>query len=270
MTLLLVMGANALVCVGLFTALWLFCLRIRDVTMVDSFWALGMVMLAGSSFLFTGAATPHKLALLGLCGLWGLRLGGYLLWRWRDHGPDRRYVRMMAKAEAQKGWGFAQATLRLVFATQAPLLFIVCLPVQLGQIGGSDRPLGPVAVAGVALALFGVAFESVGDLQLTLFRKQPANAGKVLSTGLWRFTRHPNYFGDACTWWGLFLIAAEAPFGLWALPGPILLTWTLMRWSGAPTLEYRLRKTRPDYLRYIETTSGFVPWFPKKAQDEGV
>ncbi len=264
------MGANALVCVGLFTALWLFCLRIRDVTMVDSFWALGMVMLAGSSFLFTGAATPHKLALLGLCGLWGLRLGGYLLWRWRDHGPDRRYVRMMAKAEAQKGWGFAQATLRLVFATQAPLLFIVCLPVQLGQIGGSDRPLGPVAVAGVALALFGVAFESVGDLQLTLFRKQPANAGKVLSTGLWRFTRHPNYFGDACTWWGLFLIAAEAPFGLWALPGPILLTWTLMRWSGAPTLEYRLRKTRPDYLRYIETTSGFVPWFPKKAQDEGV
>jgi len=86
----------------------------------------------------------------------------------------------------------------------------------------------------------------------------------VLSTGLWRYTRHPNYFGDACTWWGLLLIAAETPYGLFAIPGPLLLTWTLMKWSGAPTLEYRMQKTRPDYVRYMETTSGFVPWPPKR------
>ncbi len=264
MPILTVLAINAGVCVALFALLWLAALRLKDVTFVDAFWALGMVTLAGSSLVATGGLTPHKLALTALCSLWGVRLGGYLLWRWRHHGPDRRYIRMMEKAKDAKGWGFGEATLRLVFATQAPLLFIVCLPVQLGQVGTGPAPLGPVALAGVALGLFGVLFETVGDWQLTRFRADPANRGKVLSTGLWRYTRHPNYFGDACTWWGLFLIAAETPYGLFALPGPVLLTWTLMKWSGAPTLEYRLRKTRPDYVRYMETTSGFVPWLPKQ------
>lgn len=265
MPILTVLAINAGACVALFAVLWLVALRLRDVTFVDAFWALGMVTMAWSSQIATGPMTPHKLALTALCSLWGLRLGGYLLWRWRSHGPDRRYVRMMEKAKDAKGWGYGEATLRLVFATQAPLLFIVCLPVQLGQIGTGEGPLGPVALAGIAVGLFGVLFETVGDWQLTRFRADPGNRGKVLSTGLWRYTRHPNYFGDACAWWGLFLIAAETPYGLFALPGPVLLTWTLMKWSGAPTLEYRLRKTRPDYVRYMETTSGFVPWLPKQS-----
>lgn len=260
-----VLAINALVCVVAFLILWRVCVAIKDVTVVDSFWALGMVILAGSTFLQSSGAQPRKLLLFGLCALWGLRLGGYLLWRWRDHGPDRRYTRLMEKAQAKQGWGFEQASLRLVFATQAPLLFIVCLPVQLGQIGAAPAALGPLAYAGAALAVSGVLFESLGDWQLTRFRKNPANQGQVLSTGLWRYTRHPNYFGDACVWWGLYLIAAETPLGIWALPGPVLLTWTLMKWSGAPTLEYRLRKTRPGYVEYIETTSGFVPWPPKRA-----
>ncbi len=144
-----------------------------------------------------------------------------------------------------------------------PLLFIVALPVQLGQADPLP-PLGTLAWAGAGLAMFGIVFETVGDAQLVRFRRDPAHAGQVMQSGLWRYTRHPNYFGDACTWWGLYLIAAETSTGLWALPGPLLLTWTLMKWSGAPTVEGRLHKTRPGYADYVRRTSGFVPLPPRR------
>ena len=265
MQLLAFLAIDAAVVIAGFLVMWQVCVRIRDVTMVDSLWALGMVLVAVTAFAQAGEPTPRRLLLTGLCAVWGVRLGGYLLWRWRDHGPDRRYVTMFAKAHAEHGWGFAEASLRLVFALQAPLLFVVCLPVQLGQFSAAPRALGPLAWAGAALAAIGIFFESVGDWQLVRHKKDPAKAGQVLRTGLWRYTRHPNYFGDACVWWGLYLIAAETAVGLWALPGPIFLTWTLMKWSGAPTVEGRLKKTRPDYAGYIATTSGFIPWPPKKA-----
>ena len=263
-----VLAINAVVLVVLFLVLWRVAVAIKDVTFIDSVWPTGMVALAISTFALTPGVTSRKLLLLGLCAAWGLRLGGYLLWRWRKQGPDRRYIRMMEKAERDKGWGFAKTALLSVFATQAPMLFVVCLPVQLGQISPDPADLGPVAWIGAALAAIGLAFESTADFQLVRFRADPGNGGKVLSSGLWRYTRHPNYFGDACVWWGLYLIAAETGIGVWALPGPLLLTWTLMKWSGAPTLEYRLRKTRPDYVRYIETTSGFVPLPPRRIAPE--
>ena len=257
------LAINALVLGAFFLAAWLVCLKLRDVTPVDSLWAFGMVVLAGASFVQTGGLPARKLLLLGLCAAWGLRLGSYMLWRWRTHGTDRRYVSMLGKAEARRGWGFAKASLLLVFATQMPLLFIVALPVQLGQADAMP-PLGMLAWAGAALAVLGIAFETIGDAQLVRFRRDPANAGQVMQSGLWRYTRHPNYFGDACTWWGLYLIAAETPTGLWALPGPLLLTWTLMKWSGAPTVEGRMHKTRPGYADYVRRTSGFVPWVPRR------
>nr|WP_310524686.1 DUF1295 domain-containing protein [Polymorphobacter sp.] len=253
---------NALILAGCFIALWLITLKTRDPTPVDSFWAFGMVIMAATSFLLTAGDPTRKLLLLALCTLWGFRLGTYMLWRWRDHGPDRRYATMMGKAETHRGWSFAKASGLLVFATQAPLLFLVCLPVQLGQVDATP-PIGALAILGAVLALTGIAFETIGDWQLTAFRKNPANAGQVMTAGLWRYTRHPNYFGDALTWWGLFLIAAETTTGLWALPGPLLLTWTLMKWSGAPTIERRMGKTKPGYADYVCRTSGFVPWFPK-------
>ncbi len=255
---------NIVVVCAVFLSLWALCLKWKDVTIVDSYWAIGMAILALSTFLQFDPS-PRRWLLLSLCALWAIRLGGYLFWRWRDHGPDRRYVRMMEKAQEQRGWGFAKASLLLVFVTQAPLQFIVALPVQLGQISAAPVALGWLAWTGAALALFGIAFESIADLQLTAFRKNPDNAGKVLSSGLWSYTRHPNYFGDACVWWGLYLIAAETTIGLFSVIGPLLLTWTLMKWSGAPTLEYRMRKTKPGYVEYIERTSGFFPWPPKKA-----
>jgi steroid 5-alpha reductase family enzyme len=265
MHVLTVLLVDAAVSIVAFAILGFICVRMKDVTVVDSFWALGMVVLALAAFVQSPGASPRRLLLLGLCAVWGLRLAGYLVWRWRTRGPDRRYVSMLGRAMSQKGWSFGEAAVRLVFLIQAPLQFIVCLPVQLGETGGGPERLGPLAFAGAALAIVGIGFETVGDLQLTRFRSDPANAGKVLNTGLWRYTRHPNYFGDACVWWGIWLVACETHLGIWSLPGPVLLTWTLMKWSGAPTLEHRLRKTRPDYVTYMETTSGFVPWPPRRA-----
>jgi steroid 5-alpha reductase family enzyme len=261
---LILLACNIALAFGLMIALWLVGLKTRDVTYVDAFWALNMVFIAIGTWLWTPEGDPLRKALLvGLCALWGVRLGGYLLWRWRSHGPDRRYQSMLGKAEAKQGKSFARASLTMVFMTQAPMLFIVCLPVQLGQIAGSP-PVGVIAWIGAALALVGVAFESIGDWQLTRFRQNPANAGQVLDTGLWRYTRHPNYFGDACVWWGLWLIGAETLPGLFAIVGPVLLTWTLIKWSGVPTTETRMRKTRPDYEAYIRRTSGFLPMPPRK------
>lgn len=263
-----ILAVNALVLVVLFLVLWRVAVRIADVSFIDSVWALGLVVMAAATFVQLHAPTPRRLLLLGLCALWGVRLGGYLFWRWRTHGKDRRYQTLLGKAETHKGWSFAKASLILVFAVQAPMLFAVSLPVQLGQLDAAPAGLGPLAWTGAALCVFGVLFESLADFQLTRFRADPTTRGKVLDTGLWRYTRHPNYFGDACAWWGLFLVAAESRTGLLAILGPVLLTWTLMKWSGAPTLEGRLRKSRPDYARYIATTSGFVPWPPRAAPPE--
>ncbi len=264
MTLTALLATNALILAACFVLLWAICLKTRDVTPVDSFWAFGMVVMAVTTYFLTDGLPARKILLVALCAAWGLRLGGYMIWRWRDHGTDRRYAALLGKAHEKRGWGFAKASALLVFATQAPLLFIVCLPVQLGQIAETP-PLGMLAYAGAALCVFGILFESIGDLQLVRFKRDPANQGKVMRSGLWRYTRHPNYFGDACAWWGMYLVSAETAPGVWAFFGPALLTWTLIKWSGAPTVERTMRKTKPDYADYIARTSGFVPMPPRKA-----
>lgn len=259
-----VLLVNAAVLAGCFLLLWLVCLSTRDVTPVDSFWAWGMLVMALATFLQFDAHHPRQILLLALVGLWAARLGSYMLWRWRHHGPDRRYQALLGKAERDRGWRFAKASGLLVFATQAPLLFIVCLPVQLGQFDAMPA-IGTLGWIGAAMAVGGTLFEAIGDGQLVRFKRDPANAGKVMDRGLWRYTRHPNYFGDALTWWGLYLVAAETATGRWAIVGPLLLTWTLMKWSGAPTVEGKMKKTRPEYADYIRRTSGFLPLPPRKA-----
>jgi|SRR5579871_338739 len=254
---------NAFIVALCFAALWLIALRIRDVSFVDSWWALGMVVLAWASFLANRTTSPRSLLLVVLCSVWGLRLGGYLLWRWRKNGPDRRYQTMLGKAQSERGMSFGRAAFQLVFALQAPLQFIVSLPVQLGQIGSGA--IGPLALAGAVLAAGGIVFESVGDWQLVRFKSDAANRARILDSGLWRFTRHPNYFGDCCVWWGLYLIAAQSAVGLWALPGPVLLTILLTRWSGVPTVEGHLKRKKPGYDDYMRRTPAFVPWLPKRS-----
>jgi steroid 5-alpha reductase family enzyme len=259
----LLIGNFALVLV-LVILLWLIALRIRDVTFVDSFWAYGMVAVAAFTHLRTDGDPLRKNMLLGLCAIWGLRLGTHLLIRWGGREMDPRYRSLLDRVERSKGWGFAKASLIVVFLLQAPLLWIVCLPVQLGQVAAGNT-FGPLAWMGAAVAVFGIAFESIGDWQLARFRASARNRGRVLDTGLWRYTRHPNYFGDACTWWGLYAIAADSgAIGAWSIPGPLVISWLLTKWSGAPLLERGLRESRPEYESYIRRTSGFVPWPPRR------
>lgn len=259
----LVLAINAAVILALFVAAWAICVAMRDCTPVDSLWGLGMGVVAVSTFLQVGGGTQRRVVLTALCTAWALRLGGYMLWRWRDHGPDRRYVRMLEKAKAERGWGYGYAAFRLVFLLQMPLLWLVCLPVQLGQIEAEPAMLGALGWIGAGLAAIGLLIESVADWQMVRFKKDPANADKVMDKGLWRYTRHPNYFGDACVWWGLWLIAAETQLGVFAVVGPIYLVYTLTRWSGVPTVEGRMRRRKPDYEDYMRRTSGFIPWPPK-------
>ncbi len=254
---------NALIVAVCFAALWLVALRLDDVSFIDSWWALGMVVLAWASFLRTGTPNPRKLVLVGLCSLWGLRLGVYLLWRWRMNGPDSRYRSILSRAERERGMSFARGALQLVFALQAPLQFIVALPVQLGQFGSGD--IGPFGYVGATVAVIGILFETIADAQLARFKSDAANRERVLDHGLWRFTRHPNYFGDACVWWGLYLIAAESVVGVWSLPGSLLLTLLLTRWSGMPTVEGRMRRRKKGYDDYVRRTPAFVPWWPKRS-----
>ena len=262
---LTILALNFGVCVAGFVILWLVGAAIKDVSFIDSVWALGMGGLALATWAQVGGREPRQILLIALCVTWAMRLGVHLLLRWRAHGPDRRYVRMMQKAEAERGWGYAYASLRLVFLLQAPLMWVVALPVQLGQLTHDPAPIGPLAMAGAAIAILGIAFETVGDNQITRFKKDPANAGKVFDGGLWRYTRHPNYFGDIVTWIGIFLVALEAPLGVWALPGPLLLIFLLTRFSGGITYERRLTKTRPGYDDYQRRTSPLIPWPPKPA-----
>lgn len=245
------------------TALWVYCVKIRDVSVIDAFWPLGMVILAGTTTLLTQGSEARSLLLLVVTAAWGLRLSMHLFTRWRGHGVDPRYAAILGRLMDRKGWSFAKASFIQVFAMQAVLLMIVCLPAQLGQIAAEPAAIGPIGWIGVALAAIGIAFESIGDAQLKAFRANPGNKGKVLDTGLWRYTRHPNYFGDVCTWWGIWLVAAETAPGLYSIPGPLVLTFLLTRVSGVPMLEHRLKKNRPDYDAYLRRTSSFFPWPPR-------
>ncbi|OHD04770.1 DUF1295 domain-containing protein [Sphingopyxis sp. RIFCSPHIGHO2_12_FULL_65_19] len=253
---------------GVILLLWGAAVTIRDVSFIDAFWAFGMVLLAWGTAWQVGADAPHAKLLLGLVSLWGLRLAIHLTIRWATHGEDPRYKKILAHMMETKKWGWAKTALVAVFLTQAPLLFITCLPAQVGIWASAGDPVAGVGIIGwigAAAALAGIAFESIGDAQLDRFRKNPANRGKVLDTGLWRYTRHPNYFGDALTWWGIWLVVLDLgwPAALASLIGPIFLTFTLTRWSGKALLEKGLHKTRPDYADYVARTSGFIPWPPK-------
>ena len=247
--------------------LWGYAVKIRDVSFIDAFWAFGMVILAWTSYFQIDGDGRRAVVLLALTTLWGLRLAVHLFTRWRREGEDPRYKKIMGYAMESKGWTWNKTALLAVFLTQAPLLFITALPAQLGiwASEGGRTIMGPLAWLGIAIALIGIMFETIGDAQLKAFRANAANKGKVLDTGLWRYTRHPNYFGDACTWWGIWLVAAETgPLGWISIIGPIFLTFTLTKWSGKPLLEKGLKKSRPDYADYVERTSGFFPWPPRK------
>ena len=196
--------------------------------------------------------------LAALVAVWGLRLGGYLLRRkLGDREEDRRYATMRER----KGDAFVPWSLVVIFGLQGLLVLIVSLPVQVAAARGGS--LGAWVIPGIVLWAVGFAFEAIGDEQLRRFKADPENKGKVMDRGLWRYTRHPNYFGDFCVWWGLWLIALPAGGTWWTFIGPVVMSTLLIRVSGAALLEKDISERRPRYADYIKRTSGFFPRPPR-------
>lgn len=260
------LAVNFAILLVIILILWAVSVRIRDVSFIDAFWAFGMVILAWVSWANAGASARGNL-LLALTTLWGLRLSVHLFTRWRKEGEDRRYKMILGHAMETRGWSWPKAALIMAWMMQMPLLFITSLPAQIGILIGADASaIGPLAYIGAVIALIGIAFETIGDAQLKAFKSKPDNAGKVLDSGLWRYTRHPNYFGDFTAWWGIWIVAADAGLmaALTTIIGPLFLSFTLLKWSGGPLLERGLKKRKPEYLDYIARTSGFFPMPPQK------
>ncbi len=260
------LALNAAILLVLVLIQWAISVRINDVSFIDAFWGAGMGILAVASWLHVPDG-PGALAtlIMAMAAAWGFRLGIHLFRRWRREGEDKRYKMIMRKAREQGR--FASAALTRVWLMQAVLLFMVSSPAQVGILASPEpAPITPFAWAGLALWSVGVFFEWVGDWQLARFKADPANAGQVLDTGLWRYTRHPNYFGDFCAWWGIWLACAAAGWGYAAATviGPLFLSFTLTRWSGVTLLEKGMDKSRGDkYADYKRRTSAFFPMPPK-------
>ncbi len=244
---------------GLLVLVWVISLWRRDASVVDIFWGPGFVLTAAVYALLADGWEPRETLALGMVALWGLRLAAHILWRSRGKGEDYRYVEMRQKHGDRFWW----VSLFTVFVFQGVLLTLISAPLL--QAIRSTRPEGWTAfdLAAVTLFAIGFLFEAVGDLQLTRFRANPANRGKVLRTGLWRYTRHPNYFGDAVVWWSFFLLALATPGAVWTLYSPVLMTFLLLKVSGVGLLEKKLSRTRSEYADYVSRTNAFFPWFPK-------
>lgn len=239
--------------------LWLLSLRLRDVSIVDVWWGPGFAWIGLASLGWAPEASARGVLALVLVALWGGRLGGYLLWRNWGREEDSRYRAMRRR----HGPRFAWLSLFTVFLLQGALQWLVSLPVQAAVLAPGAGGLDAFAAAGAALFAVGLFFEAVGDLQLARFKADPAHEGRVMDRGLWRYTRHPNYFGDATVWWGLYLIAAGTPHGYWTIFAPLLMTFLLVRVSGVAMLERSQRKSKPGYEEYVKNTSAFIPWPPR-------
>jgi steroid 5-alpha reductase family enzyme len=241
---------------GALTLLWLVSLRLRDASIVDPFWGPGFALATLVYWIVDGQQGARGTLVLVLVALWAARLGWHLLRRNRREGEDPRYAAMRVR----HGERWSRVSLVRVFWLQGAILWIISMPLLAAV--RSTGPLGTLDVIGAGLALVGLAVEATADRQLRRFRADPASRGRVLDTGLWRYSRHPNYFGDAVVWWGLWLVAA-AGGAWWTIFGPAAMTFLLLKVSGVPLLEKGLEKSRPGYAEYARRTSAFIPWFPK-------
>ena len=253
------MLSNLILIAVLMLALWLISLVRRDASIVDPFWGLGFAIVAWFTYWQAPCRGERGYLLLGLVTLWGLRLSGHLLRRNWGHGEDRRY---RALREKYGSW-FPLISLGLVFLLQAFLLWVVSWPVQSAILRDAPVPWNWQDALGIGLWSVGMFFEVVGDWQLARFLADPQNAGQVLQTGLWRYTRHPNYFGECCLWWGHALIAAAGQAD-GTLISPVLMTFLLLKVSGVSLLESTLSTRRPAYLEYAQRTNTFFPGPPKR------
>jgi len=244
---------------------WLASLQQQDVSLVDRTWSLMIAAPAFTYALLLPATGGRRWVALALLSAWALRLSWHITSRNWGHGEDRRYQAIRARNQPH----FAFKSLYLVFALQAVLAWLVSAPLFATAVGSREPNL--LDLAGVALAAFGIVFEAVADAQLRRFTADPRHRGQVLDTGLWRYSRHPNYFGECCAWWGLFLLALAGAgwSGLWSVVSPLAMTFLLLKVSGVSLLEQDIVERRPKYRDYVARTPAFFPGRPRPAAGPG-
>lgn len=238
---------------------WAASLLRRDVSLVDRVWSLCIFSAGVVYAVMAGHGTSRMAWMLALAGAWALRLAAYITRRNWGHPEDARYQAIRQRNQPN----FELKSLAIIFGLQAVLAWIVSAPLLAGVT--SPSPFGALDIAGITLAAFGIVFEAVGDAQMSAFKANAANRGKVMDQGLWAYTRHPNYFGECCVWWGLWLMALSAGGG-WSIISPLLMTFLLLKVSGVTLLEADMVKRRPAYADYIARTNAFVPG-PRKSRN---
>lgn len=242
--------------------LWIVSVVKNDTGIVDSFWSL-MILLSSLCFLAVSeydrivALSERHVLVLVLLSVWAVRLAAHISWRNWGQEEDSRYQTIRANNQPN----FEFKSLYIVFLLQAFLALIVALPLM--SVFSSDTPINITDYIALSLWCIGMFFETVGDWQLARFKSSTHNQGKVLNTGVWQYTRHPNYFGEFCIWWGFYLFAIASGYW-WSLISPLLMTVLLLKVSGVSLLESTIAERRPDYLNYRKSTNAFFPWFPKK------
>ena len=254
------MGWNLAAVAAMMIIGWLVSLAYRNVTIVDSLWGLGFVLIAWLTYFASDGFWGRKLLLAILVTLWGLRLTAYLSWRNWGKGEDPRYGGWRNKS----GERFWIVSLFKVFVLQALFLWIIALALQIGQLATTPAALTSLDLLGTLVWTTGFIFESVGDWQLAQFKSDPANKGRVMDHGLWAYTRHPNYFGEFLVWWGVFLVTLSIPNSWWTILSPLIVTAVLLKMTGIALTEKALIENRPGYSDYIKRTSAFIPWLPAK------
>jgi steroid 5-alpha reductase family enzyme len=250
----------SLIILSLVTVLWLWSVIIKNVSIVDLFWGFGFVVVNAFYIFKSGELSARKILMLVLVTVWGLRLSIYLAWRNIGKGEDFRYREFRRKYGPERYWWFSFFQ---TFLLQGALIMIVSLPLLGVNVNTRSNALNVLDYIGILVWLIGFTFEAGGDFQLSRFKQNSKNKGKVLNTGFWKYTRHPNYFGDSAVWWAyaIFSIAAGS---YWQVIGSVIMTLLIIKVSGVALLEKTLNNTKPEYREYIQKTSAFIPWFYKK------
>lgn len=256
------MALTVAVTLAMVLTLWLLSIALRDVSIIDMAFSgmIAILLLVAHQTGGAGGLIPGLI--LGLVIVWAVRMSVYLVHRNWGHGEDPRYTRLRKWVEP--GWPFHWLSLRQVFLLQGAVIWVLTLPQQIAMVSGEWAEFGPLAAGGLLLWCLGFFFETVGDYQLSRFKADPARRGQVLSTGLWRYTRHPNYFGELCQWWGLFIIALEAPWAWCGIIGPLVYSWLVINVTGQATLDKKLAREKPQYAAYMRCTSGLIPRPPRR------
>lgn len=255
------LAASAALVAAYMTAWFVVALIKKDNSIADIAWGLGFVLVAVFTF-FRRGSLALPLLVTALVAVWGLRLAAHIGLRNRKRGEDPRY------AKWRRDWGrdFVWRSYLQVFLLQGLFLLVISSPVVLINTSRAVSPSRgfPWFLAGALVWCAGFVFEAVGDAQLARFKRDPSNKGRIMDQGLWRITRHPNYFGESLMWWGLFVIALESPYGWTTIASPLLITFLLVKVSGVPMLERRYAGN-PEFQAYARRTSAFIPRPPRKS-----